>query len=210
MSEPESTADKFKLKSNPQTRRPGLRCPACGSEVELPANFCPHCKANLRTGMRPPKRFTIPHLPPLGTVLKIGVVLLACILLWSQTLMEKHSYKEATLGQTIKNLAQEHPIIMKPYLIANDVVENIQAVNLTLSIRHSYIEKWLHSLDGTSTTEDIRPLRNLTPAQRYETLQDLDRIISGHPSSARSDLVYLQKMTPAQRNLLLKRMNEDI
>jgi len=34
--------------------RPKLRCPVCSTMVELPAETCPKCRTNLRTGYTPP------------------------------------------------------------------------------------------------------------------------------------------------------------
>lgn len=36
-----------------QNQRPTLRCPACAFSVPLPAESCPSCHANLRTGQAP-------------------------------------------------------------------------------------------------------------------------------------------------------------
>lgn len=207
---PKNTTVKTELKSTAQTQRPRLRCPACGAEVELPSSHCPKCEVDLRTGIRPPKKSIIPYLPQVTMFVKIGLVVLVCSLLWPYAIKEKQSYEGASLGQTIKILAQDHPIIMKPYVIVNEAVESIKEVNRKLSTRHEHIDKWLHSLDGTSPAENTQPLRELTPAQRYKTLQELDSIISGQSGTTPSDLVYLQKMTPAQRDLLLKRMTGDL
>lgn len=36
-----------------QNQRPTLRCPSCAFSVPLPAEICPNCRANLRTGQEP-------------------------------------------------------------------------------------------------------------------------------------------------------------
>lgn len=43
--------------SGSQPKRPQVRCPACGILVYLPAVSCPVCKADMKTGFRPPRGF---------------------------------------------------------------------------------------------------------------------------------------------------------
>jgi hypothetical protein len=39
-----------------QSTKPSIRCPSCGNDVILPAEICPQCSYNFRTGIKPPPK----------------------------------------------------------------------------------------------------------------------------------------------------------
>ena len=49
-----------------------LRCPNCGKTVQMPAQFCPHCKIELRLATEPKPK------PPIWRKLAALIVILLC------------------------------------------------------------------------------------------------------------------------------------
>ncbi len=65
--------------SRPQDAGPRLRCPSCSFMVPLPAEICPRCQTNLRTGQGPPPAGDDDEGPRRGRLVLIGLLLLLII-----------------------------------------------------------------------------------------------------------------------------------
>ena len=182
--------------SKSQSGPPRLRCPACSSSVELPAEQCPHCGVNLRTAyMKPPRR----GLSRLAPAVRAGIMMLAVVALAGvATVWEPSAEPEAPPPPPVKaeagppplrvikgappnfwRLAAEYPVMLRPYIIVYEARASIMQANERFERRQRLLEELEGVMSGVEVHNDddlYSIFVKVPPSLRGQMLQELDQI----------------------------------
>ena len=161
------------LSRQPLTRtRPKLRCPACGSMVDLPATDCSECGADLRTGALPKNEQLEFFLKHLKTGAKVAAFLLVVLVFYNGFLKYRFETRQAehqsradsrprmlALEETpeaVKRLAKEHPVLARPYVRVIEARSAVIKYNQTMGKQQKALDELEKSAFGDPSSKHKR------------------------------------------------------
>ncbi|UQZ89278.1 hypothetical protein C4J81_08755 [Deltaproteobacteria bacterium Smac51] len=181
--------------------RPTILCPACGITVQLPAMECESCGVDLRTGMKL-SGGNIFDFSKFGGWLKSAVQWAVFCFIVVQiygyvtagdepvmVLSPKNQMKvteimpqeiKDSVPDKLRQLAEEHPILLQPYILMYEAQEVIRLMNEG-SLRRDNVmgsASEVFSESGQDSTHYVKT----TPAMRYHILEELDREVQNDNS----------------------------
>jgi len=180
-------------KSPSKNTPPTLRCPACASSVEMPADKCPFCGVNLRTAYIKGDRIKRSRLVPAvqGGFMMLAVVALAGI----ATVWEPSEEPDPPVKAEVEpppplrviegappnfwRLAAEHPVMLRPYIIVYETRAAIMQVNERFERRQRFLEELESIISGVEIQDEddmYSIFVKIPPGYRGQMLQELDRI----------------------------------
>ena len=176
---------------------PRLRCPACSSVVEMPAQQCPRCGVNLRTAYIKPGRKRFSRLAPAARagIMMLGIVALAGVAtVWEPSPEPERTAKAEPVQiesgppplrviegapPNFWRLAAEHPVMLRPYIIVYEARAAIMQANERFEKRQRLLEE----LEGVMTGLEVQDEDNMydifvkmPPGFRGQMLEELDKI----------------------------------
>lgn len=177
---------------------PRLRCPACSSSVEMPAEKCPRCNVNLRTAYLKPPRKGFSRMAPAA---RAGLMMMAIVALAGvATVWEPSAEPEPPpLAEAedvlpplrvIKGappnfwrLAAEHPVLLRPYILVYEARAAVMETNERFERRQRLLEELegvMVGLEVQSEDDMYSIFVKMPPGLRGQMLQELDNIY-GNP-----------------------------
>lgn len=206
------------------TRRPQLRCPACGSIFTPPAEICPDCRYDLRLGCRR-KRQLLPgwlQLPPeIMRPLKTAVLIGLLLAFGGAAVSGIHSYLNRPPAppaavprapDSFQRLAGEYPVLLRPYVIMYKTRSAVADYRDNLTYRQQFMEelaKSVNASDDEGTKEAIAMSRQMTPGQRLRMLKELIAL-NAQPGEAKiTDQELMKEMSPAEIHRELNKLDQN-
>lgn len=174
----------------PWSRRPQLRCPACGAAFSPPADFCPECRIDLRIGARRKRhllRRLINKIPPqYRRPVKKGLYLGGLMILAISAYAGFQGYRNrspaaptdmpARPPDNFQRLSKEYPVLLRPYVIMFKTRAAVEKYRDSLSSRQELMAEMAlaaSSSDSEDHAEIVEMSRRMTPNQRARMLREL-------------------------------------
>lgn len=205
------------------TRRPQLRCPACGSTFTPPAEICPDCRVDLRLGRR--KRQFLPdwlQLPPeIMRPLKTATIIGLALAFGGAAVSGVHGYLNRPPAppaavprapDSFQRLAREYPVLLRPYVIMYKTRAAVAEQRDNLTYRQHFMEELAKSVNADANddaTEIIVMSRRLTPGQRLKMLKELMSLNALPEEAQVADQELMRQMSPAGIHRELKQLDEN-